>query len=340
MHTCKIKTLTINTWAVGVGNRWLGFPIKSWRVTRHKTIAYKNCSPSWKSHGWHRIGRKGLKYHSSQLQLETQGFYSNLALGKANTSNSHNSIHRSRNEMASLHQLFKKVGWRLVQSLISWSGSLWICDSIPGAERQNLRNKSPFNSVWPETRREFDAGYKLEPRPRPGWHDAKIRLTNTLPAIGNTGLLPWHGYRMQSDHELSREGEGVMKSCHYPQAPTQWCLIRWRTYLASLTILTSFDFFLSFLNKAFFGFPCESLCSVVVHFLVCSLLSSAACSSKLLFGKITCSEYLVFWGFLSQVWPKMLSELETSTTAHNSNNPSTVTTVTDLSHQVDCAEPD
>lgn len=216
MHTCKIKTLTINTWAVGVGNRWLGFPIKSWRVTRHKTIAYKNCSPSWKSHGWHRIGRKGLKYHSSQLQLETQGFYSNLGLGKANTSNSHNSIHRSRNEMASLHQLFKKVGWRLVQSLISWSGSLWICDSIPGAERQNLRNKSPFNSVWPETRREFDAGYKLEPRPRPGWHDAKIRLTNTLPAIGNTALLPWHGCRMQSDQELSREGERVLKSCHYP----------------------------------------------------------------------------------------------------------------------------
>lgn len=176
MHTCKIKTLTINTWAVGVGNRWLSFPIKTWWITRHRTIAYKNYSQSWKSHGWHRIGMNGLKYHSFQLQLETQGFYSNLGLGKANTSNSHNSIHRSRNEVVSLRQLFKKVGWRLVQSLISWSGSLWICDSVPGVERQNLRNKSPFDSIWPETRRELDAGYKLEPRPGPGWHDAKIRL--------------------------------------------------------------------------------------------------------------------------------------------------------------------
>lgn len=184
MHTCKIKTLTISTWAVGVGNRWLSFPIKTWRITRHKTIAYKNYSQSWKSHGWHQIGMKGLKHHSFQLPLETQGFYSNLGLGKANTSNSHNLIHRSRNEMASLRQLFKKVGWRLMQSLISWSGSLWICDSIPGVERQNLRNKSPFESIWPETGRELDAGDKLEPRPGPGWHDATIRLTNILPAIG------------------------------------------------------------------------------------------------------------------------------------------------------------
>ena len=37
---------------------------------------------------------------------------------------------------------------------------------------------------WPETGRELDAGDKLEPRPGPGWHDATIRLTNILPAIG------------------------------------------------------------------------------------------------------------------------------------------------------------
>lgn len=94
---------------------------------------------------------------------------------------------------------------------------------------------------------------------------------------------------------------------------------------------TSLKIFLAFLNKAFFRFPCKDW---VLLWLACLLLSFDAYNSKLLFGKFTHTEYLIFLGFLSKVRPKMLSELG-DTMAPNSNRLNTFTIVTHLNHRVD-----
>lgn len=190
-----------------------------------------------------------------------------------------------------------------MQSLISWSGSLvwWLSTWV---ERQNLRNKSPFDSIWPETKEELDAGYKLEPRlSQVAWcYNKTYEYTS---CYRNTSSLPWHVCRdaVRPWAGKGEEVKGVLKSCLTTlQVQMQWCLI-WleNPHLASLS--SWLYSFLSFLSLGFLWISLWKFTFCCWSFHVCLLLSSVAYSSKLLWKKSP----VHFLGFLSQVWPKMLS---------------------------------